>query len=443
MKRLLALFTAAAMAAAMLTACQSASQSPAASSGAASAQSTGEEQITLTIGSAMVTEDPEGAVEQEIANRYMEQHPNVTIEFISMPATEISKRIVTQAASEDLPDMFFVPNDFMPQLYDLDITADLEELLGEEYLAGYNPQLLEDTKINGKMMCVPIYASPYAVIYRTDWFEELGLEIPETWDDFLEVCRALTQDTDGDGQVDRWAFSMVGSRNNSGEQRFVLFSRSFGASEIYQDESGQWVTDLGTQEFKDALDYFTSLYTEEGVVPPGPVEVDYNGSMSLFTGEQTGMILSGPHSLGFITKQNPDLEGKLGSFLIPMGEKHVSISGIGGYAIAESCEHKDVAIDYLKFFTNEENALYFGEQTGRMPVRSDAAADPYFSTELFSGFLQALDYCEPTPTFASYPALLDTIGEAYSNILSGSASLDEAYDTMVEKAQDVIDEAAE
>ena len=47
-----------------------------------------------------------------------------------------------------------------------------------------------------------------------------------------------------------------------------------------------------------------------------------------------------------------------------------------------------------------------------MSVRSDAASDPYFATELFSGFLQALDYCEPTPTFASYPALLDTIGEA-------------------------------
>mgnify|MGYP000570949337 CR=1 FL=1 len=42
------------------------------------------------------------------------------------------------------------------------------------------------------------------------------------------------EDTDGDGQVDQWAFSMVGSRNNSGEQRFVLFSKSFGADEIYE-----------------------------------------------------------------------------------------------------------------------------------------------------------------------------------------------------------------
>ena len=78
-----------------------------------------------------------------------------------------------------------------------------------------------------------------------------------------------------------------------------------------------------------------------------------------------------------------------------------------------------------------------------MPVRSDAADDPFFSSDLFSGFIEALDYCNSTPVFSAYPAFLDTIGEAYSNILSGSASLDEAYETMVQKANDVIAEAAE
>ena len=138
---------------------------------------------------------------------------------------------------------------------------------------------------------------------------------------------------------------MVGTRNNSGEQRFILISKSFGADEIYQDGNGEWKTDLGTDQFKDALTYFTDLYVKEGVVPPGPVEVDYSASMELFTGEQTGMIRSGPHSLGFITKQNPNLEGKLGSFVIPKGAEHVSISGLGGYTIMESCAHKDVAAE--------------------------------------------------------------------------------------------------
>ena len=117
-------------------------------------------EVTLTIASAMVTEKPEGDLEQELADKYMELHPNVKIEFISMPAAEVSKRIVTMATGDNLPDMFFVPNDFMPQLYDLDIVADLEGLLGEEWLSGYNPNLLKDAKINGddehSLVCLPL-----------------------------------------------------------------------------------------------------------------------------------------------------------------------------------------------------------------------------------------------------------------------------------------------
>ncbi|QQO10163.1 ABC transporter substrate-binding protein [Breznakiella homolactica] len=396
--------------------------------------------ITLTIASAMVTEDPEGGLEQALADEYMRLNPNVTIKFISTPAPEISKRMVTLAASNDLPDMFFVPNDFMPQLYTMDIVADLEGLLGKEWLDGYNQNLLRDAKINGKMMTIPWYASPYAVIYRLDWFQELGLAIPETWDQFIEVAKKMTRDTNGDNRTDKWAFSMVGTRNNSGEQRFVLISKSFGADEIYQGAGGKWVSDISTPAFKNGLRLFTELYTKHGVVPPGPVEVDYAGSMTLFTTEQTGMILSGPHSLGFITKQNPSLDGKLGSFVIPRDKEHISISGIGGYTITKTSQHQDVAADYMKFITNRQNAIDFGRKTGRMPTRTDAASDPFFSSPLFSGFLEAMDYCVEMETFPAYPALLDAIGEAYSTILAGSETLDSAYSKLTTKTTRILEE---
>lgn len=402
----------------------------------------GEGDITLTIASAMVTEDPEGGLEQALAEAYMEEHPNVNIEFISMPAPEISKRIVTMATGGNLPDLFFVPNDFMPQLYELDIVADLEGLMGQEWMDGCNQNLLRDIKINDKMMCVPWTTCPYAIIYRTDWMEELNLDIPETWEEFREVAKAMTRDTDGDGKTDAWGFGMVGSRDNSGEQRFALVSKSFGADEVYQ-ENGTWKTGVDSAEFENALKFYTELYTEDGVVPPGPTEVNYSSSLELFAAEQVGMIMTGPHSFGYILKNNPELEGKLGSFVIPMKEKHVSSSVVGGYAITTSCENPEVAADYMKFITNTENAIAFGKATGRMPVRTEPAADSAFSTEQYKGFLEAVDYVVEPKTFPQYTALLDTIGEAYSNILSGSGNFESAYNTMIEKAEAVIEEQEE
>lgn len=401
-----------------------------------------QDEVTLTIASAMVTEDPEGGLEQALADAYMEEHPNVNIEFVSMPAPEISKRIVTMATGGNLPDLFFVPNDFMPQLYELEIVADLEELMGQEWLDGCNQNLLRDIKINDKMMCVPWTTCPYAIIYRADWMEELNLEIPETWEDFRKVAKAMTRDTDGDGKTDTWGFGMVGSRDNSGEQRFALVSKSFGADEVYQD-NGKWETGVESEEFKDALQFYTELYTVDGVIPPGPTEVNYSSSLELFATEQVGMIMTGPHSFGYILKNNPELEGKLGSFVIPMKEKHVSSSVVGGYAITTSCENPEVAADYMKFITNTENAIEFGKATGRMPVRTEPAADVAFSTEQYKGFLEAMDYVVEPKTFPQYTALLDTIGEAYSNVLSGGEDFENAYVTMVEKAKAVIEEQEE
>lgn len=54
-----------------------------------------------------------------------------------------------------------------------------------------------------------------------------------------------------------------------------------------------------------------------------------------------------------------------------------------------------------------------------------------------------MDYVVEPKTFPKYTALLDTIGEAYSNILSGSAEFDDAYSTMIKKAEAVIEEQEE
>ena len=94
----------------------------------------------------------------------------------------------------------------------------------------------------------------------------------------------------------------------------------------------------------------------------------------------------------------------------------------------------------MKFITSAENAIAFGKATGRMPVRTDAAGDPHFSTALFSGFLEAMDYCVALENFPEYTNMMDMIGEAYSTVLAGSATVDEAYATLCDKVEALLNE---
>ena len=85
---------------------------------APAAVSAADEQVTLTIMSSIQTED-EGKLESAIADAYMEQNPNVKIEFISVANNDLDAQITTMAASDDLPDAFYMNCAFMSTALDM------------------------------------------------------------------------------------------------------------------------------------------------------------------------------------------------------------------------------------------------------------------------------------------------------------------------------------
>ncbi len=400
------------------------------------------EEITLKIVSSTIVEKPEGEVEQAIADKFMEQNPGIKIEFIGVPMNNMYAKLQTMAIGDELPDLFTNNPEFIGKSQEMGITADIEELFGEDYLAGFYPAVVEQCSLDGKLQLIPHFSIPMGLLYRGDWFEEEGITSVETWDDFLAAAQKLTKDTDGDGKIDRWGFAMVGSKNGSGGGRFAQILRTFGAYEL-RDENGKWVTDLDSDKSKKAFQFFTDLFTKHGVVPPGPTEVSYGEAISLMASGKTAMMVTGPHSIGAILAQNPDIDGKIFSAVLPKDEKHVSALGIGGFSISAKSEHKEAAVKYLKFLVNTENGVEWNRVTGRMPSRIEAGEQPQISGPVYEGFVKALDYVEAVPSSAPFYSQIqaDVLGEAYQSILVGGVDVDTATKQAAENAREIIEQA--
>lgn len=394
-----------------------------------------EEQIELTILSTLITET-EAPLEQAMADAYMEQHPNVKITLVGQPVNDMPQKIVALNTSGDLPDAFFMPTEFMSQAYDMGIIVDHEELLGEEYMSTLNEQAVEFGKINGQLMMVPWHIIPQGLIYRSDWLEEAGFDTIETMDDFREVAKAFTKDG-------HWGFSMVGTQNGSGETRFVQYARAFGVNEVYQDDSGKWVTDLTENKYREALQSFTDLALKDEVVPPGATETGYPEASSYFAQEQTGLMISGSNAIGAIISANPDLDGKIASVPIPADERHVTAVQTSGYAITTACEHPEVLADYLKFMTDEENAIDFALQSGRLPVTKAGLENEAFKTPAYQGFIDSIQYSIPQPAFPAYTEVLDVMGESYNTIIGNGVSVDDAMEQVKTRMETILAENQE
>ena len=440
-KRFMSIILCAAMSVTILSGCSGGSKeaSEAKDSGAAQSQvdesteaGSPEETITLRILSTLATET-EAPLEQAMADAYMKEHPNVKIELIGQPVNDVAKRIIALNTSGDLPDAFFMPTEFMSQAYDMGIIVDHEALLGEDFMSALNEKVVEYGKINNQLMMVPWHVIPVALIYRADWLAEAGIDKIETVDDFRNTAKTFTKDG-------HWGFSMVGTQNGSGEARFCQYVRTFGVNEVYQDESGKWVSDLTSDNYKKALQSFVDLALVDGVVPPGPTETGYPEAAAYFAEQKTGLMISGSNAIGAIISANPELDGKLASVPLPAAERHATNLQTSGYAITTACEHPDVMADYLKFMTSKDLAVDFGIKTGRLPVTKEAAEDPAFQTDTFKGFIDCMEYALPQPAFPAYTEILDVMGESYNTMMGNNVSIDDAMAQVANRVEGILSE---
>lgn len=397
------------------------------------AQAEGEE-ITLTIMSCLQTED-EAELEAALANAYMEANPNVKIEFISVANNDLDAQITTLAASDDLPDAFFLNTAFMSTALDMGIVQDAFPYMSEEFKEDLAPEVIEFCTMEDKLMLVPWFQIPIALIYRTDWLEQAGMESIETMDDFRDAAKAFTEISGAYG------FAMVGARNGSGEARFSQYAKAFGVDEVWQTEDGAWETDLTSDKFKTALQSFVDLDLVDGVVPAGASETAYPDAVTYFANEQAGLLISGSNAVGAILNRNPELAGKLGSVPIPAATteegRHVTNLQVSGYAVTSACEHPEELVDYLEFMAQYDNAVEFGSATGRIPVIQSALADEAFTGAEYAGFSECMQYSIPYSTFPAYAEVQDVFGEAYNSMLTGT-SLDDAIAVVETRMEELL-----
>ncbi|MDO5348572.1 MAG: sugar ABC transporter substrate-binding protein [Lachnospiraceae bacterium] len=396
-----------------------------------------DEPIVLRVLSAQQAENPEGDIERSISDAYTALHPNVTFEYISVKSSDFNQKLTALATSGDMPDIFQNSFNMLPSSVDLDVCEDLTTLFEPEFLDKFEPHILKEGYYGDRLLYIPTQSMPAALLYRADWFEEKGLQAPETWDDLAAAAEKLTEDTDGDGNIDRYGFAMIGTKDSSAGTRFQLIMRSFGCREFYE-EDGVWKTDVGNDDFKKAIQTFVDLDLVHHAAQPGVIETSYSEAANLVVANKAAMMLTGSNALGTIYSQNPDLKGKLASCAVPKGTEHVSSPRSLGYSVYNKGEHKEVCKDYLKFCMEKENNLKWTEISYRIPVIQDYYDEPILQNEDTIGFVDAIQYSYEYPQFLGLTKSYEIIGSVYQSLLTGSSDIDTASEKAKAEMEELI-----
>ena len=125
---------------------------------------------------------------QKLVDKFNEFHKDVTIK-ITAPA-DAGTVLKTRMAKNDMPDIVMMGGD--NNYTEVESAGMLVDLSDQDYISNIQDSYMQMVYDVNKDKEEKAYGVPYAtnasgVIYNVDKFEELGLEIPKTWDEFIDV----------------------------------------------------------------------------------------------------------------------------------------------------------------------------------------------------------------------------------------------------------------
>jgi multiple sugar transport system substrate-binding protein len=96
-------------------------------------------------------------------------------------------------SAKTAPDMFkWWSNYRLKPLVDEGLLADVSDIWAKYFKDGtWAKSAAAEVTFNGKQYAVPYHYSHWGIIYNKHVFEELGLSVPKTWADFLNVCEKI------------------------------------------------------------------------------------------------------------------------------------------------------------------------------------------------------------------------------------------------------------
>ncbi|HIW80801.1 MAG TPA: extracellular solute-binding protein [Candidatus Acetatifactor stercoripullorum] len=341
------------------------------------------EQVELTIAtpdSSVASLADQLPVWQEIQER-----TNIKINWdvtASAQYVEVMKLRVT-AGGGDLPDIMLLPNGLsLSELGEQGIILPLESYIetnGENILKAYEefPNARALTSADGHIYSInqlneSAYFSPYTFIIRKDWLDRLGLEVPDTIDDWMEVLRAFRdEDANGNGNPDdEVPYSAGGHAWYPTYWGNAWGLHLFQSDGWYPDENGQIQYEFISDRAKEFYTWLNGFY-EEGLLDPEFLTLgDESKMFEKVARDEVGAFTAYASNI-------PTLEAALeangveGAELIPVippqgpYARQVEIIGdmsVNGYVVTSSCENPDVAVAFMDYLMSEEGSelLNFG-----------------------------------------------------------------------------------
>ena len=296
----------------------------------------------------------------QVEEQFNASHDDIHL-TISSP-NDASTILRTRFIREDYPDIIGIGGDINYSYYvDADILADVSDYPGMADVKESYIDILEALEITPKdgTYGVPYVANAAGILYNRDMFEEHGWEIPESWDELMDLCEEI--EAEGIlpfyfGFRDTWT---------------CLAPWNSLAVDLAPADTCQRVNAGETTFSEEYVEVAEKCAQLVSYGPDDPFAYGYNDACTAFANGESAMYPIGSYAVPQILSVNPEMN--IDSFVTPGNDdasKNTLNSGVDLlFAVTAECENKEAAYEVLDFLMDDANIQAYIDDQNAVPCK--------------------------------------------------------------------------
>ena len=309
---------------------------------------------------------------QAAVDKFMSEQDRIAVEIIPIPWEAYIERLNTMAIAGELPDTGIMGESAVLQWAEQGMLADVSGMYDE---SESKPLDSLTFKFEGKPVAYSVANEILMMFYNKDMFDAAGVPYPPKasekawpWYDFVEAAKKLTFDRNGltpnDAGFDPQNIVRYGAMVENLPWQLEVWALSNGGG--FFSEDGSEVL-IGEPEAIEAIQKIADLHLKHHVAPLSMGASDDGVQRSLIAGT-VAMTTNGQWNVGTALSSARDEGLNYGVAVLPFMRQRATICTGGPNVVFSTSKHPEEAMEWLKWYAQEENSWGLIESGIWMPI---------------------------------------------------------------------------
>ncbi|MCB4824514.1 ABC transporter substrate-binding protein [Roseicella aerolata] len=296
------------------------------------------------------TDPSQVKVWQELITRYTEANRGAAVQPEYASWDDLIRKIPADLMAGRPPEIVAGSSrvSFMAAAAKRNLLVDLAPLVDQIGRADFHAPSLKAWHLNGIQAAIP-YGVQWPVLWcRTDLFQEAGLELPKTWDEYRAAAEKLTNPARG-------MFGACFPAGRTWNTQIQATIAIWGAGGRMFDDKLNPTFD--TPEIRRAMTYYAEMCRFS---PPDIGQYGFREASAAYTSGKAATTFYWGRVLSHLYQQAPDLLPKSKTVHIPHGGTPATALGWDEFVVYKS-RNTNAALDYVKFMLEPQHMFMMME----------------------------------------------------------------------------------